>query len=57
LISDNVISAKGTQLMDGSLAEVGQVVAVMKFVFFLTPDMVDMESKNDAMHGIGLFSH
>jgi len=37
----------------GSNAEVGQLIASIKFGCFLTPDMV---SKNDARHDIGLFS-
>ena len=35
---------------EGSKAEVGQVIAGIKFDCFLTPDMA---SKNDAKHGIG----
>ena len=35
--------------VEGSNAEVGQVIAGMKFGSFLTPDMA---SKNDARHGI-----
>ena len=39
---------------EGSNAEVGQLIAGMKFRIFLTPDMA---SKNDGRHGIGLSSH
>ena len=37
-------------LDEGSNAKFGQLIAGMKFVHFLTPDMA---SKNDARHGIG----
>ena len=37
----------------GSFAEVRQLIAGTNFTSFLTPDMA---SKNDARHGIGLFS-
>jgi len=36
-------------LLEGLFAEVGQVIACMKSVSFLTPDMA---SKNDAIYGI-----
>ena len=35
--------------IEGSFAEVGQLIADIKLVSFLTPDMA---SKNDARHGI-----
>ena len=39
---------------EGLIAEVGQLIARIKFCSFLAPDMA---SKNDARHGIGLTSH
>jgi len=41
------------QLVDGSNAEVGQLIKGIKFGCFLTPDMA---SKKDARHGIDLFT-
>jgi len=38
-------------VLEASFAEVGQLIAGINFVSFLTPDMA---SKNDARHGIGL---
>ena len=40
-----------THTLEGSNAEVGQLIAGIKFGSFLTPEMA---SKNDARHGIGL---
>jgi len=40
-------------MIEGSFAEVVQLIAGTKFGSFLTPDIA---SKNDARHGIGLIS-
>jgi len=43
--------SSSSQLIEASFADVGQVIAGINFVSFLTPDMA---SKNDARHGIRL---
>ena len=47
------MNAPPDAIVEGPFGEVGQLIAGSKIGRFLTPDMA---SKNDARHGIGLFS-
>jgi len=43
-------NSEATTTTEGSFAEVGHVIAGVKFDSYLTPDMA---TKNDTRHGIG----
>jgi len=49
-----MFSSKSLHVIEGSNAKVGQLIAALKYVGFLTPENA---SKNDARHGIGLSKH